>query len=43
MAERIAALVPHGRSGVIPGAGHAAHLEAPDLVCDAVLAFVGQL
>jgi 2-succinyl-6-hydroxy-2,4-cyclohexadiene-1-carboxylate synthase len=27
--ERLAAAVPHGDFGVIPGAGHAAHLEAP--------------
>jgi 2-succinyl-6-hydroxy-2,4-cyclohexadiene-1-carboxylate synthase len=42
-AERIAALVPRGSSGVIAGAGHAAHLEAPDAVADAILAFVGTL
>ena len=41
-AGRIAALVPDGAAGVIPGAGHAAHLEAPDAVRDAILAFVGQ-
>jgi 2-succinyl-6-hydroxy-2,4-cyclohexadiene-1-carboxylate synthase len=41
-AERIAELVPQGSSGVIAGAGHAAHLEAPDAVCDAILAFVTQ-
>jgi 2-succinyl-6-hydroxy-2,4-cyclohexadiene-1-carboxylate synthase len=39
-AERIASLVPRGRAGVIPGAGHAAHLEAPDAVRDAILEFV---
>jgi 2-succinyl-6-hydroxy-2,4-cyclohexadiene-1-carboxylate synthase len=38
--ERIASLVPRGRSGVIAGAGHAAHLEAPDAVCDAILSFL---
>ena len=42
-AERIASLVPHGSAGVIPRAGHAAHLEAPDAVCDAILGFVGDL
>jgi 2-succinyl-6-hydroxy-2,4-cyclohexadiene-1-carboxylate synthase len=39
--ERIASLVPRGSAGVIPGAGHAAHLEAPGAVADAILAFVG--
>jgi 2-succinyl-6-hydroxy-2,4-cyclohexadiene-1-carboxylate synthase len=39
-AERIASLVPRGSSGVIAGAGHAAHLEAPDAVADAILAFL---
>lgn len=38
--ERIAALVPSGSSGVIPGAGHAAHLEAPDAVAEAILGFL---
>jgi 2-succinyl-6-hydroxy-2,4-cyclohexadiene-1-carboxylate synthase len=37
--ERIASLVPRGSSVVIPGAGHAAHLEAPEAVADAVLRF----
>ena len=41
-ARRIASLVPDGRFGAVPGAGHAAHLEAPDLVLDAILAFVGE-
>jgi 2-succinyl-6-hydroxy-2,4-cyclohexadiene-1-carboxylate synthase len=40
--ERIASLVPRGSAGVIPGAGHAAHLEAPDAVADAILSFVDQ-
>jgi 2-succinyl-6-hydroxy-2,4-cyclohexadiene-1-carboxylate synthase len=39
-ARRIASLVPRGRSGVIAGAGHAAHLEAPDAVRDAICSFV---
>jgi 2-succinyl-6-hydroxy-2,4-cyclohexadiene-1-carboxylate synthase len=42
-AERIASLVPRGSAGLIAGAGHAAHLEAPDAVCDALLGFVGEL
>ena len=40
--ERIASLVSRGSAGVIPGAGHAAHLEAPDAVADAILSFVDQ-
>jgi pimeloyl-ACP methyl ester carboxylesterase len=40
--RRIASLVPLGSSGVIAGAGHAAHLEAPDAVADAILSFVVQ-
>jgi 2-succinyl-6-hydroxy-2,4-cyclohexadiene-1-carboxylate synthase len=42
-AERIASLVPCGSSGVIAGAGHAAHLEAPDAVRHEILAFIGDL
>lgn len=41
--RRIASLVPRGRSGVIAGAGHAAHLDAPDAVSDAILDFVATL
>jgi 2-succinyl-6-hydroxy-2,4-cyclohexadiene-1-carboxylate synthase len=41
-AERIASVVQHGSAGVIPGAGHAAHLEAPDAVSAAILQFVVQ-
>jgi 2-succinyl-6-hydroxy-2,4-cyclohexadiene-1-carboxylate synthase len=41
-ARRIASLVPRGRCGVVAGAGHAAHLEAPDATRDAILAFVGE-
>jgi 2-succinyl-6-hydroxy-2,4-cyclohexadiene-1-carboxylate synthase len=40
-ARRIASLVAHGRVAAIPGAGHAAHLEAPDLVAEVIAAFVG--
>jgi 2-succinyl-6-hydroxy-2,4-cyclohexadiene-1-carboxylate synthase len=39
-AERIASLVPRGSWGVIPGAGHAAHLEAPGAVADAISGFI---
>ena len=40
-ARRIASLVPDGLAIAVPGAGHAAHLEAPDAVRDALLRFVG--
>jgi 2-succinyl-6-hydroxy-2,4-cyclohexadiene-1-carboxylate synthase len=39
-ASRIASLAPRGAAGVIAGAGHAAHLERPDAVSEAILAFV---
>jgi len=38
--ERIASLVPRGQHGVIAEAGHAAHLEAPEAVRDAILAWL---
>jgi 2-succinyl-6-hydroxy-2,4-cyclohexadiene-1-carboxylate synthase len=38
--ERIASLVQRGSAGVIPGAGHAAHLEQPDAVAEAILAWL---
>jgi 2-succinyl-6-hydroxy-2,4-cyclohexadiene-1-carboxylate synthase len=39
-AQRIASLVPHGTAAAIPGAGHAAHLEAPEAVRDALLDWI---
>jgi 2-succinyl-6-hydroxy-2,4-cyclohexadiene-1-carboxylate synthase len=36
IAERMAASIPHARLHVVPGAGHAAHLEAPDAVAAAL-------
>ncbi|HEX4720524.1 MAG TPA: alpha/beta fold hydrolase [Thermoleophilaceae bacterium] len=39
-AERMASLAPHGRATAIGGAGHAAHLEAPDAVRDAILEWI---
>lgn len=39
-ARRLAALAPRGRTALVPGAGHAAHLERPSLVADLVLDFV---
>ncbi|RMH71563.1 MAG: alpha/beta fold hydrolase [Actinomyces sp.] len=35
-AERLAARVAHGRAVAVPDAGHAAHLERPDLVAEVV-------
>ncbi|GIW12672.1 MAG: putative 2-succinyl-6-hydroxy-2,4-cyclohexadiene-1-carboxylate synthase [Tepidiforma sp.] len=40
VAERMAGLAPHGRFACIPGAGHAAQLEAPKTVADAVVSFL---
>jgi 2-succinyl-6-hydroxy-2,4-cyclohexadiene-1-carboxylate synthase len=34
IAERMAAALPDGRLSVVPGAGHAVHLEAPDAVVE---------
>jgi 2-succinyl-6-hydroxy-2,4-cyclohexadiene-1-carboxylate synthase len=34
VAERMASALPSGRVVVVPGAGHAAHLEAPDAVVE---------
>ena len=39
-ARRLAELAPHGRCEVVPGAGHAAHLERPDVVAAHVLGLV---
>jgi pimeloyl-ACP methyl ester carboxylesterase len=39
-ARRIAELVTDGRVGVVPHAGHAAHLERPDEVARLVLEFL---
>lgn len=41
-ARRIASLVPHSRALAIAGAGHAAHLEEPAAVGDAIMAFIGE-
>ncbi len=38
-AEWLAATAPHGQALVVPGAGHAPHLEAPDAVCAAIARF----
>jgi pimeloyl-ACP methyl ester carboxylesterase len=38
-AHWLAATAPRGQALVVPGAGHAPHLEAPDQVCDAIARF----
>ncbi|MGV9331472.1 alpha/beta fold hydrolase [Nocardia sp. NPDC003726] len=40
-AAAIAARVPHGRSAVVPDAGHCPQIEQPDVVNDLLLAFFG--
>lgn len=40
-AEAIAAAVQRGRCELVPGAGHAAHLEAPEATAALVAAFLG--
>jgi 2-succinyl-6-hydroxy-2,4-cyclohexadiene-1-carboxylate synthase len=40
IADRLAALAPRARAELVPGAGHAAHLERPDAVAAAVAALV---
>jgi 2-succinyl-6-hydroxy-2,4-cyclohexadiene-1-carboxylate synthase len=43
LAHRMAvAIGPHARVEVLPGAGHAAHLEQPEAFADAVLRFVDE-
>ncbi len=42
-ARRLAAAVPRGTAATIPGAGHAAHLEAPDAVADALTTLAAAL
>ena len=39
-AERIASAVPRGEARVVPGAGHAVHLEAPDAVVGVIFEVV---
>jgi 2-succinyl-6-hydroxy-2,4-cyclohexadiene-1-carboxylate synthase len=42
-ARMVAAIGPNARAVVVPGAGHAAHLVAPDQVATAVSAFLDEL
>jgi 2-succinyl-6-hydroxy-2,4-cyclohexadiene-1-carboxylate synthase len=39
--RRIASLVPNGRAEVVPGAGHAAHMEQPHAFTDLLLDWLG--
>jgi magnesium chelatase accessory protein len=41
-ADRVAALVPHGRVERLAGLGHLAHEERPALVCHRIVAFFGE-
>lgn len=43
LAEEMAAIMPEARVAVVTGAGHAAHLEQPDLFAQAVLDFLRSL
>jgi len=36
LAHRMAEAMPHARVEIVPGVGHAAHLEAPDTVAEAI-------
>lgn len=42
-ATELAAIVPGGRVAIVPGAGHATHLERPDATADVVSVFLGSL
>jgi 2-succinyl-6-hydroxy-2,4-cyclohexadiene-1-carboxylate synthase len=41
-AGRMADLMPHAEQHVVPGCGHAPQLEAPELVAEALRAFVDE-
>lgn len=42
VAEEMAAALPRGRAALVPGAGHAAHLEQPDAFAELLLAFLDE-
>jgi len=42
-AKRIAQLAPHGRAAIIEEAGHAAHLQQPEQVAEAITGFLDQV
>jgi 2-succinyl-6-hydroxy-2,4-cyclohexadiene-1-carboxylate synthase len=42
IALRMADALPHGRAALIPGAGHAAHMEQPDAFADLLLDFLDE-
>lgn len=43
LAREMAALMPNARAEIIPGAGHAAHLEAPDRFAGTVTRFLNEV
>jgi 2-succinyl-6-hydroxy-2,4-cyclohexadiene-1-carboxylate synthase len=43
LAERLAQALPQATHRVVPGAGHCAHLEAPEAAVEAIEAFLGSL
>jgi pimeloyl-ACP methyl ester carboxylesterase len=42
IAQRLAGSLRDSRIRIVPGAGHATHLEQPDLVADAVVDWLGR-
>ena len=42
VAERMAARLPRGQAAIVPGAGHAAHLEQPEWFAELVLPFLDE-
>ncbi|GIV90369.1 MAG: putative 2-succinyl-6-hydroxy-2,4-cyclohexadiene-1-carboxylate synthase [Chloroflexus sp.] len=40
IAERMVALMPHARHLIVPDAGHAAQIEQPEIVAQAIIAFL---
>jgi 2-succinyl-6-hydroxy-2,4-cyclohexadiene-1-carboxylate synthase len=42
VAERMAARLPRGRAAIVPGAGHAAHLEQPEAFAELLLPFLDE-
>jgi 2-succinyl-6-hydroxy-2,4-cyclohexadiene-1-carboxylate synthase len=42
VAERMARKIPRGRAAIVPGAGHAAHLEQPEAFADLLLPFLDE-
>jgi 2-succinyl-6-hydroxy-2,4-cyclohexadiene-1-carboxylate synthase len=42
LAERLAGALPNGRVAIVPGAGHAAHLERPEAFAELVAGFLDE-